>query len=95
MTCQKIKFWTITLILGYLFIGSVYYVSGFFMLLITGRDIVFSPIVGFPLTLIGWPGMVYADLIHHQTLGVNIPTVLALISMVVLMVYIIQKIIKA
>lgn len=94
MTLQKIKIWTNRLILGYLMIGSIYYVSSFFILLKTGKDIVFSPIVGFLLALMGWPWMVYADLLHHQTLGVKIPTLLAIISMVAFMFFVIQKIVK-
>ncbi len=94
MRFQKIRVWTIRLILGYLIIGSVYYVSSFFLMLITGKDIVFSPIIGYPLTLMGWPWMVYADLIHHQTLGLRLPTTLTLISAVAFLIYIFHTIVK-
>ena len=63
-------------------------------MLITGKDIVFSPLVGYPLTLMGWPWMVYADLIHHQTLGLRIPSIFVIFSIVAFVSYIIYKIMK-
>jgi len=75
-------------------IGSIYYVSSFFLLFITGKGIVFSPIVGFPLTVASWPWMVYADLIHRQTLGLKIPTILTLVSVVAFVIYLSVKLVR-
>ena len=91
MRLQKIRIWTIRLILGYLMIGSIYFLSNFFFMLITGKDIVFSPLVGYPLTLIGWPWMVYADLVHHRTLGLRIPTIITILSLIAFGCYIFIK----
>ncbi len=77
---DRIKSWALKLSLSYALIGTVYYLSGFVWLVITGRQVVFSPLVGFPLTLLGWPPMLYADLIHRESLGIRPHTILALIT---------------
>ena len=95
MTLDNTKGWALRIFLGYILIGSIYYISGVVVNLVIGKQIIFSPVIGYPLTIIGWPWMVYGDLIHHQTLGVRIPTVLALLSLGVLITLLILKIIKS
>jgi hypothetical protein len=60
-------------------IGGLYYLAGYLQNLVIGKQNVFSPIIGLPLTMLGWPQMVYADLVHLPSLGLKIPAVLALI----------------
>lgn len=94
MAINHIKRWIVRIFLSYLLIGSVYYFSGYFYNLIIGKQNVFSPIIGLPLTILGWPWMVYADLIHHQSLGIKIPTVLTILVMIGLIVIFILKPVK-
>jgi len=94
MTLPNIRLWIIRLLVGYLIIGSIYYISGYLFNLFIGKDIVFAHIVGFPLTVMGWPSMVYGDLINIQTLGIKPPTVLTLLSLAAMITFVILKIIK-
>ncbi len=94
MTLPNIRAWIIRLLTGYLFIGSIYYVSGYLFNLFIGKDIVFHPIVGFPLTVLGWPSMVYGDLVNIQTLGTRPPTVLTLLSLAAMVTFGFLKIVK-
>lgn len=94
MTLQNIRIWMIRLLLGYLLIGSIYYLSGYLFNLAMGKEIVFTHMVGFPLTVMGWPGMVYGDLVNAQTLGIKLPTILTLVSMAAMLTSVIIKVIK-
>jgi hypothetical protein len=75
-------------------IGSIYYLASHVHNLVIGKQIVFSPIIGFPLTIIGWPQMVYADIIHLQSLGLKFPTVLVLVLLLSMICYVITTIFK-
>jgi hypothetical protein len=94
MKRQGIKQWILFILLSYLVIGSVYYLSSYFYNLVIGKQNVFSPIIGLPLTLLGWPQMVYADLVHRSTLGLKFPTILTLVLLVTTLVFIIIRIVK-
>jgi|GEM_PF-1853835 len=74
--------WVVSIPLGYILIGGVYYLSSYLFQQIIGKEIVFAPIVGLPLTILGWPWMVYADLLHHQSLGIKPPAIVALITLI-------------
>ncbi len=54
----------LSLLLAYLAIGGFYGIIPYIELIITGRDVTFSPIVGIPLSLIFWPQFLYANIIH-------------------------------
>jgi hypothetical protein len=94
MKPQGLKQWIIFILLAYVMIGGVYYLTGYLQNLMVGKQNVFSPIIGLPLTMLGWPQMVYADLVHLPSLGLKIPTVLALVLLVSVIGFIIFKIIK-
>lgn len=49
-------------ILAYIFLGCLYWLVGEIEHLILGKEITFSPLISLPLTVTGWPWMVYADL---------------------------------
>lgn len=95
MTFESIKLWIFRIVFGYILIGSIYFVSGFVYNLLMGKQIIISSIVGFPLTIISWPWMISADLIHHHTLGIRIPTVFTNLSMGMLLTLMILTIVKA
>ena len=94
MTLPNIRLWIIRFLVGYLIIGSIYYLSGYLFNLFIGKDIVFDPMVGFPLTVMSWPMMVYGDLVNIQTLGIKPPTVLTLLLLVAMLTVVILKVIK-
>lgn len=94
MTLQTIRTWIIRLLIGYFIIGSVYYLSGYLYNLAIGKDLVFAHIVGFPLTVMGWPSMLYGDLVNIHTLGIRIPTVLTLLALAAMLALMILKAIK-
>ncbi|MBW6466414.1 MAG: hypothetical protein K0B06_07930 [Brevefilum sp.] len=89
-----LKQWAIFILLSYFVIGSVYYLASYARNLVIGKQIVFSPIIGLPLTIIGWPQMVYADIIHLQSLGLNFPTVLVLVLLLSMICFVIITIVK-
>jgi len=80
---------TATKILGKLFFayfiaGSVYYLSGYLYNMSIGKQNVFSPFVGLPLTLLGWPQMLVADFIHREVLGIKPPLVLTCLTLLLM-----------
>ncbi len=91
MTRKLIIRWCIQIFLAYILIGSVYFFSGFLYNFCIGKQNVFSPVIDIPLTLSGWPWMVYADLIHINELGLRIPTVLALSTILIILIIFITK----
>ncbi len=89
----KIVFrWLLRIFLGYLAIGVVYYFSGYFYNLVIGKQNIFSPIIGLPLTLIGWPQMLSADFIHREMLGVKPSMTITFLSILVVLVWIVRGI---
>lgn len=84
MKIKRIVKWFLIVLLAYAVIGGVYYLTGVLQHLILGEQIVFSPLVGLPLTVIGWPQMVRADLVHYPSLGLRLPAVMALVSLAIL-----------
>jgi hypothetical protein len=83
---RNILRWIGWLITVYLIPGLTYYFSGVIYRNIIGKAEVFSPIVGLPLTLFGWPWMVYADFIHRKTLGLKPPFILGILTLLVMMI---------
>ena len=94
MKSQGLKQWIIFILLAYHAIGGVYYFAGYLQNLVIGKQNVFSPMIGLPLTMLGWPQMVYADLVHLPSLGLKIPTVLAMVLFLSLICFIIITISK-
>jgi hypothetical protein len=79
----------IRLFIAYVIVGSVYYLSGYFYNLSIGKDNVFSPILGYPLAVIGWPFSFHADFKHRASLGVKMSFPLTLISIVLVAAWLI------
>ncbi|TZE82538.1 hypothetical protein [Calorimonas adulescens] len=79
------------IILAYFVTGMVYSLTGYIHRSITGKQEVFSPLIGIPMDVIGWPWMVYADLKHIDTIGVKPSTFLALISIVMFIAIFVRK----
>ena len=63
---QKVTFGKIVLfiIIAYLIIGLIYSLTGYALDLIAAKPIVFSPLVGIPLDMIGWPWNLRGDYIN-------------------------------
>ena len=74
--------WVIRLLIAYVIVGSVYFLSGYFYNLSIGKENVFSPVLGYPLAVIGWPLSLHADFIHRASLGVKLSFPLTLLSIV-------------
>ena len=79
MIKKSIK-WLGNLLIGYIAVGSVYYLSGYFYNLSIDKENVFSPVIGYPLAVIGWPFSLYADFIHRASLGIKPSFPLTLLS---------------
>ncbi|ADH61219.1 hypothetical protein Tmath_1508 [Thermoanaerobacter mathranii subsp. mathranii str. A3] len=79
------------IILAYFVAGLVYSVAGYVHRSIIGKQEVFSLLIGIPMDVIGWPGMVYADLKHIGTIGVKAQPFLALISIVIMIAIFVRK----
>lgn len=94
MKPRGLKHWIIFFLLAYVVIGGVYYLAGYLQNLVIGQQNVFSPIVGLPLTMLGWPQMVYADLVHLPSLGLKIPTILALVLLISVISFVVITIVK-
>ena len=86
MKHKQIIKWFLLFVLAYIAIGTIYYLTGYLYNLIVSHQNVFAPIVGLPLTLIGWPGMVYADLRHHNQLGLKPSTLITLLSAIIFLI---------
>ena len=86
--------WISFILLAYSVIGGVYYLAGYLQNLVIGKQNVFSPLIGLPLTMLGWPQMVYADLVHLPSLGLKIPTVLALVLLLSVICFVTITIVK-
>lgn len=88
---ETLKRFTKRIILAYVITGMVYYVAGYFYNIFIGKQNVFSPLIAIPMVLIGWPGMVYADLKHIGIIGVKPQPFLALVSMVMFIAIFVRK----
>jgi hypothetical protein len=87
---KKIFKWLTKALIGYVVMGSVYYLSGWLYNLSQGKEIVFSHIVGYPLTVIGWPMMLYADFIHRDSLGIKPSLVFSILTLVLVVLWILR-----
>ncbi|MDW7753993.1 MAG: hypothetical protein SCH68_02375 [Brevefilum sp.] len=90
---KKVFNWVIRLLIAYVIVGSVYYLSGYFYNLSIGKDNVFSPILGYPLAVIGWPLSLYADFIHRQSLGIKPSFVVTILAIVLALFWFLRWII--
>ncbi|MDF1520194.1 MAG: hypothetical protein RQ728_04730 [Brevefilum sp.] len=90
---KKVFNWVIRLLIAYVIVGSVYYLSGYFYNLSIGKDNVFSPILGYPLAVIGWPLSLYADFIHRQSLGIKPSFVVTILAIVLALFWFLRRII--
>lgn len=86
-----LKHFSKRIIVFYFVTGIVYSVAGYIHRSIIGKQEVFSPLIGIPMDVIGWPEMVYADLKHISTIGVKAQPFLALFSIVLLIAIFIRK----
>ena len=68
--------------LAYVLAGFVIGASPYFFNFLTGKQNLFSPIIGIPLDIIGWPLMMYGDYIHRDRFGLP-PFILTLVSIAV------------
>ncbi|MEA3325760.1 MAG: hypothetical protein U9R53_00355 [Chloroflexota bacterium] len=80
--------------MAYLVTGTVYYLAGYVYRLFIGKPNTFSPIIGLPLTIMGWPQMLYADFVHHEVLGIKPSFVLTVLTLIIVMIYFIWRAIK-
>ena len=87
--------WITSTILAYIGVGFLYYIAGYLENWATGKQNVFSPIIGLPLTVISWPQMVIADLTHFQTLGLRRPALIALFALAVLVTIAFKRLIRS
>lgn len=85
------KSWTIKILLAYLLLGVFYYLSGSLFNLIAGRQIIFSPVIGLPLTIIGWPQMLRADFIHRELLGLRAHSILTSLLAIIVFIYLFRE----
>jgi hypothetical protein len=85
---KKVFNWVKRLFIAYVIAGSVYYLSGYFYNLSIGKDNVFSPILGYPLAVIGWPPSLYADFIHRQSLGIKPSFFMTILAIVLVLAWI-------
>lgn len=79
------------IILIYLVAGLVYSFAGYVHRSAIGKQEIFSPLIGIPMDVIGWPVMVYADLKHIGTIGVKAQPFLTLISIVIMIAIFVGK----
>jgi len=84
---KKLILFLSKLILAYILIGLISYLSGTIYNLWIGKDIVFSPIIGLPLTLLGWPMMLYAVFIHRDALGIKPSSIFTLVAVGIILVF--------
>ena len=59
ITFGKIVFF---IVIAYLIIGLIYSLTGYAIDLIAAKPFVFSPLVGIPLDMIGWPWNLWGNL---------------------------------
>jgi len=86
---KKVFNWMIRLLIAYVIMGSVYYLSVYFYNLSIGKENVFSSILGYPLAVIGWPLSLHADFIHRASLGVKLSFPLILLSIVLVVIWLV------
>lgn len=85
------KSWTIKILLVYLLLGVFYYLSGCLFNLMEGRQIIFSPVIGLPLTIIGWLQMLRADIIHRGMIGLRAHLILTSLLTIIVIYYLIRE----
>ena len=85
------KSWTIKILLAYLLLGVFYYLSGSLFNFMEGRQIIFSPVIGLPLTIIGWPQMLRADFIHRELLGLRPHSILTSLLTIIVIIYLFRE----
>ena len=64
----------------YIASGLLYGIAGYIYRSVIGKTYVFSPLIGIPLDIVGWPWMVYADLKH---IGIMPQDIVLLLSVVI------------
>ena len=64
--------------LTYVVNGLLYGMVGYIYKSIIGKVHVFSPLIGIPLDLVGWPWMLYADLKHIGILPQDVAAFLSI-----------------
>lgn len=72
---------------GSVFVGSVYYFSVTLVNIFRDKEIVFSPIIGYPLALVRWPQSLYADFIHREYLGIELSFPLTVLSILLVLTW--------
>ncbi len=95
MAQKPVLKWITAMILAYIGVGFLYYIAGYLENWAAGKQNVFSPIVGLPLTVISWPQIVIADLTHFQTLGLRSPALIALLALAVLITIAFKRLVRS
>jgi len=78
------------ILLTYIVSGLSYSIAGYVYRSAIGKENVFSPLIGIPLTIADWPEMVYADLKHFGTMPQDIAAFLSITLCII--VFIIREI---
>jgi hypothetical protein len=86
---KKIIRWVSRIFLAYCVTGLIYGSAGYLNRSIAGKEQVFSPWLGLPLDILGWPWMLYADLKH---IGMQLQDLLALVSIGIAGVLIVKSV---
>jgi len=89
MVRKKAIRWVVSILFAYILIGLVYFFSGFLYNIYIGKQNIFSPIIGIPLTISGLPWMLYADIINVDKLGLKFSVIITLsVLSVIIMIFI-------
>lgn len=86
--------WVLRLLIAYVIVGSIYYLSDYLYNLSIGKENVFSPILGYPLAVIGWPLSLHADFLHRASLGIKVSFPLTLLSIILVVIWLVWCVIK-
>jgi len=78
----------ISIILAYFLVGLIYGLTGYLQNMILGKQIVFSPLIGIPISMVFWPAFVYADL---RNIGVRLHDLMAFAAIIVSIVILLKN----
>jgi hypothetical protein len=92
----RLREFLLKLLFAYLAVGTVYALTGYAARAIARKPETFSPIVGIPLAVLGWPSSLRATLMHFGwTPDVLLTCIALLIALVMLAAKVLRAQIKA